>query len=97
MPKGYWVSAHRRSPDPEKSAAYRDLAIPALKAAGGKFLAAGGQVESRESGLDFRVALIEFPTYEAAVAAYESEAYQAALAALGDGAERDFRIIEGND
>ena len=33
----------------------------------------------------------------AAVAAHESEAYQEALAALSDGAERDFRIIEGLD
>lgn len=97
MPKGYWVSAHLKAPDPAKSDAYRDLAIPALKAAGAKFLAAGGGVEPRESGREHRVALIEFETYEAALAAYESPAYKAALDALGDGAERDFRIIEGSD
>ena len=97
MPKGYWVSAHLKAPDPEKSNAYRDLAIPALKAAGGKFLAAGGGVEAKESGRDYRMALIEFETYEAALAAYETPAYKAALEALGDGAERDFRIIEGSD
>jgi uncharacterized protein (DUF1330 family) len=32
-----------------------------------------------------------------AVAAHESEAYQEALAALSDGVERDFLIIEGVD
>ncbi|MFE3961116.1 DUF1330 domain-containing protein [Nocardia sp. NPDC059091] len=44
-----------------------------------------------------RVVLIEFDSFEQAVAAYESEAYQKALVALPDGVERDFRIIEGID
>ena len=39
--------------------------------------------------------LIEFDSDEQAVAAHDSPAYQAALAALGDGAEREIRIIEG--
>jgi len=39
--------------------------------------------------------LIEFDSVEDAVAAYNSPAYQQARAALGDGAERDVRIIEG--
>ena len=41
--------------------------------------------------------LIEFDSFEQAVAAPESAAYQEALAALSDGVERDFRIIEGMD
>jgi uncharacterized protein (DUF1330 family) len=44
-----------------------------------------------------RTVVIEFPTYEAAVAAYESELYKKALAALGDGVERDLRIVRGTD
>ncbi|GGR01813.1 hypothetical protein GCM10010195_66930 [Kitasatospora griseola] len=43
------------------------------------------------------IVLIEFDSFEQAVAAYESEAYQKALVALPDGVERDFRIIEGID
>jgi uncharacterized protein (DUF1330 family) len=39
--------------------------------------------------------VIEFPSVEAAIATYEGAEYQAALAALGDGAERDIRIVEG--
>jgi uncharacterized protein (DUF1330 family) len=39
--------------------------------------------------------LIEFDSIEHARAAHDSPDYQAALAALGDGAERDLRIIEG--
>jgi uncharacterized protein (DUF1330 family) len=42
-----------------------------------------------------RTVVIEFPTYEQAVAAYESDAYKKALEALADGAERDLRIVRG--
>jgi uncharacterized protein (DUF1330 family) len=42
-----------------------------------------------------RTVLIEFDSVAAAQAAHDSPAYQAALAALGDGAEREIRIIEG--
>jgi uncharacterized protein (DUF1330 family) len=47
-----------------------------------------------EAGVDERTVVIEFDSVDAAVAAYESPAYQEALRALGDGAERDLRIIE---
>ena len=39
--------------------------------------------------------MIEFESFEAAVAAYESEGYQKALDALSGGADRDIRLIEG--
>ncbi|MEU4576894.1 DUF1330 domain-containing protein [Nonomuraea sp. ATR24] len=44
-----------------------------------------------------RVVLIEFDSFEQAVAARASAVYQKALAELPDGFERDFRIIEGLD
>jgi uncharacterized protein (DUF1330 family) len=37
----------------------------------------------------------EFPSVEQAIAAYNSAGYQQALAVLGNGAERDIRIVEG--
>ncbi|MDD9902808.1 MAG: DUF1330 domain-containing protein [Rhodospirillaceae bacterium] len=95
MPKGYMISAHRSPADPEKAAAYRKTAKSALEAAGGKFLAGGGQVEARENGIAERTILIEFESFEAAVAAYESDAYQEALRALDGGADRDIRLFEG--
>ena len=49
----------------------------------------------RESGLQQGTVAVEFDSYETAPAAYESEAYKKALQALGSGAERDFRIVEG--
>ncbi|MFF1570812.1 DUF1330 domain-containing protein, partial [Streptomyces sp. NPDC058293] len=48
-------------------------------------------------GIAERTVLIEFDSFEQAVAARESAAYQEALDALSDGVERDFRIVEGID
>ena len=95
MPKGYWISAYHSISDPEKLAAYAALAGPALEAAGGRFLARAPQAIPHEAGRDARTVLIEFDSVEAATAAYESPGYQQALAALGDGAVRDVRIVEG--
>ncbi|MGF6754396.1 DUF1330 domain-containing protein [Paraburkholderia sp. GAS334] len=95
MSKGYWVTAYREIRDPSKLAAYAQLAAPAVAAAGGKFIVRGLADEVREHGLKERTVVIEFPTYEQAVAAYESDAYKKALGALGDAVERDLRIVRG--
>jgi uncharacterized protein (DUF1330 family) len=95
--KGYWVSAYRTISDPEKLAAYSKLAGPAVEAGGGRVLSRGARVVAHDAGIAERTVLIEFDSFEQAVAAHESEAYQEALAALADGVERDFRIIEGLD
>jgi MFS family permease len=95
MPKGYWVSVYRTISDPEKLAAYNKLAAPAVKAGGGRTFARGGRVAAYDAGTAERTVLIEFDSFEQAVAARESAAYQEALAVLADGVERDFRIIEG--
>ncbi|NQW00412.1 MAG: DUF1330 domain-containing protein [Rhodospirillales bacterium] len=97
MAKGYMISAHRSPADPVKGAAYRDLAKPALEAAGGKYLAAGGRVIAKENGIEERTILIEFESFDAAVAAYESDGYQNALKVLDGGADRDIRLFEGLD
>jgi uncharacterized protein (DUF1330 family) len=39
--------------------------------------------------------VVKLDSYEMALAAYESADYKKALAALGSGVERDFRIAEG--
>ena len=97
MAKEYWVSAYRTISDPEKLAAYNKLAGPAVRAGGGRTLALGGRVVAHDAGIAERTVLIEFDSFEQAIAAYESEAYQEALVALSDGVERDLRIIEGID
>lgn len=95
MPKAYWVSVYRSISDQDKLAAYAKLASPALTAAGGRFLARGLPAQVYEKGLQQRTVLIEFDSVAAAIAAHDGPAYQEALRALGDGAEREIRIIEG--
>jgi len=95
MPKAYWISAYRAVKDPDKLSAYAKLAGPALTAAGGRFLARGEPAKVYELGMKQRTVLLEFESVAQAVAAHDSPAYQAALAALGDGAEREIRIVEG--
>lgn len=94
MSKAYWINTVRAVKDPRKVAAYIELAGPALRAAGGRFLARGQPARVFEAGIMERTVVIEFDSVEQAVAAYESAAYQVALQALGDGAERDLRIVE---
>lgn len=96
MAKAYWINTFRSISDPDKLAAYVALAGPAMRAAGGRFLARGTPAAAFESGVVERTTLIEFDSVEAAVAAYRSPTYQEALRALGDGAERDLRIIEAS-
>lgn len=95
MSKAYWISTYRAVNSAERVAAYAKLAGPALTAAGGRFLARGEPAMVYEQGVKQRTVLIEFDTVDQAVAAHDSAAYQVALEALGDGAERDLRIIEG--
>ena len=94
MAKAYWINTFRSVSDADKLAAYIDLAGPVMRSSGGRFLARGLPAAAFESGAIERTVIIEFDSVEQAVAAYESPGYQEALRALGDGAERDLRIIE---
>lgn len=96
MPKAYWISVYRSIKDPDKVAAYAKLAGPALAAGGARFLARGIPSVTYEAGQKERAVVIEWDSVAQAVAAHDSPAYQAALAVLGDGAVRDFRIVEGD-
>ena len=95
MAKAYWISAYRSIRDQEALAAYARLAGPALEAAGGRFLARGLPARVYEGGLTQRIVLLEFESVAQAIAAHDSPAYQQALRALGNGADRDLRIVEG--
>ena len=95
MPKGYWVTIYRKISDPKKLAAYAEMAPKATAPFGGKYLARGTAANAYEAGLKDRIVISEFPSAEQARACYESAGYQNALKALGDGAERDVRIVAG--
>jgi uncharacterized protein (DUF1330 family) len=95
MAKTYWIGTYRSISSPEKLAAYAQMAGPAITAGGGKFIVRGTPAKTYEAGLNQRTVVIEFESLAQAVAAHDSPAYQEALAALGDGAERDIRLVEG--
>jgi len=95
MAKGYWINMFRSIKDPAKVEAYRKLAAPVMQASGGRFLVRGDPTKVYEHGAMERVVVIEFDSVQQAMAVHDSPGYQAALKALGDGAVRDLRIVEG--
>jgi uncharacterized protein (DUF1330 family) len=95
MAKAYWVNTYRSISNQAAFEAYAKLAGPAIEAGGGRFLIRGGPAKVYEAGLMQRVVVIEFESVEQAVKAHDSDAYQAALKALDNGADRDIRIVEG--
>ena len=96
MKKGYWVITYRSISDESAVKAYGALAVPAVESFGGRFLTMStSKVQAHEAGLQQRAVLVEFESHETALAAHESEAYRKALQALGSGAVRDVRIVEG--
>jgi uncharacterized protein (DUF1330 family) len=94
MPKGYWI-VHVDVVDLEGYKAYLAANTAPLHAFGGRFLVRGGNNEKPEGVIRSRTIVIEFPSYEAALACYNSPGYQAAAAHRMGRAEFDIIIIEG--
>lgn len=94
MPKGYWVARV----DVHDEAAYAEY-VAANAAAfarfGGRFIVRGGRFEAVLGSSRARNVVIEFPSFDAAMACWESPEYQAARALQAGGAEIDAIVIEG--
>lgn len=96
MAKAYWVTTYRSISNSDALAAYAKLAGPAIAGAGGKFLVRGMPAATWEHGMNERTVVIEWPDLKTAMAAHDSDGYQAALKALGTNAcVRDMRVVEG--
>jgi uncharacterized protein (DUF1330 family) len=95
MPKGYWVTIYRKINDPAKLAKYAEMAPKATTPFGCTYIVRGAASHAYEAGLKDRIVISEVPSVEKANEAYNSPGYQEALKALGDGAERDLRIVAG--
>jgi uncharacterized protein (DUF1330 family) len=96
MNKGYWVVAYRKVPDMATVKNYAAMLVPVLEKFGGRMLVSPTSVVTAlEAGFEQMTIVVEFDSYEIALAAYESDDHKKALAALGSGVERDFRIAEG--
>ncbi|RJE83666.1 DUF1330 domain-containing protein [Paracoccus onubensis] len=88
-----WI-AHVHVTDAEAYGRYAEAAGPAIAAHGGVFLARGGRYRQMEGNDRSRNVVARFPSFEAAVACYESPEYQAALAHAKGASERDLVIVE---
>ena len=98
MAKGYWigrVDVH----DPEAYKKYVAANAVALEKYGAKFLVRGGAFENPEGSSRSRNVVVEFESYEKALACYHSPEYQSAIGFRTENgvSEGDIVIIEGYD
>jgi uncharacterized protein (DUF1330 family) len=96
MAKGYWI-VRVDIADPEKYKAYIAANGAPLKKYGARFLVRAGTFENVEGGSRARNAVIEFPSYRAALDCWHSPEYQEALKLRLPVSTADLIIIEGYD
>ena len=94
MPKGYWIASVDVT-DPEGYKAYVAANAEPLRKFGAKFLTRGGQSEQVEGKFRSRVVVIEFPSYDAALACYRSAEYGKARLLREGISLADITVIEG--
>jgi uncharacterized protein (DUF1330 family) len=94
--RGYWI-VHLDVSDPEGYKRYIAANQLPFGKFGGRYLVRAGRGETMEGGLRSRTVVIEFPSYDAALACYHSPDYQAAKKLREGKAEADLVIIEGYD
>jgi len=96
MSKGYWIGRVDVD-DPEGYKKYVAANAAPFAEYGARFLVRGGQFENPEGTARSRNVVIEFPTYEAALACYRSDSYQAAKTLRDPVSTGDIVIVEGYD
>ena len=93
MPTALWI-AHVEVTDAEAYSLYAKSATVAIAAHGGVFLARAGRYVQLEGKDRARNVVARFPSLDAAVACYNSPAYQAALAHAKGASIRDLCVVE---
>ena len=94
MPKAYWIAQVTVS-NPDQYKLYAESAPLAFKKYGALILARGGRSGQMEGKGRPRNVVIEFPSYDDAVACYNSAEYQSAKAKRKGAGEADIVIVEG--
>ena len=94
MPKGYWI-VRVDITDEQKYKAYIAANAQPLKKYGARFLVRAGRYENPEGASRSRNAVIEFPTYQAALDCWKSPEYQEAIKLRQAVSTADLIIIEG--
>lgn len=91
---GYWI-VRGSIRDQGAFEEYARLWQPIAERYGATFLAPGKRHETRE-GKDYdRVVIVEFPSYEQAVACYDDPQYKAALVPAMKAYDRELTIVDG--
>jgi uncharacterized protein (DUF1330 family) len=94
--KGYWI-AQINVTEPEGYKAYVAALFDYLGKFGGRFLVRAGAQEVPEGKAPPRTAVIEFPSYQAALACYRSADYQPVKKLRQGKAEVNLILVEGYD
>ena len=96
MAKGYWI-VRVDITDMEQYKAYVAANAAPLGKYGARFLVRAGRFENPEGTSRSRNAVIEFPTYQAALDCWKSAEYQEAIKLREPVSTADLVIIEGYD
>ncbi|MCY1706854.1 DUF1330 domain-containing protein [Pannonibacter sp. SL95] len=96
MAKGYWIGRVDVL-DPEAYKAYVAANAEPFAAFGARFLVRGGAFEAVEGNARARNVVIEFPSYEVALACYHSPGYAHAKSLREAAGVADIIVIEGYD
>ena len=94
MPKGYIV-AHVTVRDPDAYREYVERDTPILQGLGGSFVVRGGQSKVLEGSAHDRHVVIEFPSYQAALDAYNDPEYQEVAEIRRRTADSTIIVVEG--
>ena len=96
MAKGYWI-VHVTVTDADNYPKYLAADTPVLEAWGAKFLVRGGRCEAPEGPARERHVVIEFDSYDRALACYHSPEYQAAAKLRQAYSDSEIVIVEGQE
>ena len=93
---GYWIVRASALEDQEAFDQYVRLWPPIAQRYNARAIAGRSRFESPEGEAPARVTVIEFPTYEDALACYEDAQYREALPFVLKAGKRDLLIVEGS-
>ncbi len=94
MSKGY-IIGHIRVTNPKAYPEYVRRDTPILERFGAKFIVRGGQGQVPEGCVGDRHVVIEFPSYQAALDAYNDPEYQQVANIRRSSAESEIIVVEG--
>jgi uncharacterized protein (DUF1330 family) len=81
--------------DPEQYERYKTHAAASVAAAGGRYIARGGEIESFEGAPPARIVILEFPSFDAATAWYRGEEYTQAKSLRATAGDARMFVVDG--